>query len=245
MSRRGLAGKLAAMALVLCACQPSAQGTPATASPSPAASPTASPPSSATPPASPSARPTTRPTASPPGAPRAHPGRPYDAAAILEAMRSSRRPGGVPDQVETDAVARAIADATWTWDGSAWSSISIGGSCGPATCTIEVGGSAPDAAAADLYTFRVTLADEAVTLRATDLHAYPSGLEASLDRAARAAVPHRRLRGLALVAARWLPPPDTDSYWLAYRTGGEEGSPGLDVLLDLASGEVLRIEDAG
>src|SRR5919106_411779 len=32
-------------------------------------------------------------------------GRPFEAADLLEAMRSSPRPGGVPDQLETEAIA--------------------------------------------------------------------------------------------------------------------------------------------
>ncbi|HEX7197446.1 MAG TPA: hypothetical protein VF364_11515, partial [Candidatus Limnocylindria bacterium] len=47
-------------------------------------------------------------------------GRPFDAEAILAAMRDSRRPGGVPDEMQTDAIAAAVADAIWTIDGEPW-----------------------------------------------------------------------------------------------------------------------------
>jgi hypothetical protein len=175
-----------------------------------------------------------------PSDPPAAPGRPYDADSLLAAMRASTRPGGVPDQLETDAVAEAVSGQIWTWDGQPWQVLSAGGACGPTACTLDVAGSADGAAGADLYSFGVEPEGDQVTLLASDLHAYPTSLDARLDQAARAAA-GEELGDLAYVGARWLPPPDDGRYWLAYRSGGEEGAPGVDVLLDLDSGAVLEL----
>lgn len=173
------------------------------------------------------------------------PGRPYDAAAILAAMRGSRRPGGVPAAVQTDEVASAVAESIWTWDGDPWRVIAVGGSCGPASCLLDVAGSPAASAGADLYSFSVDPDGGSVELLTADLHGYPAALDARLDEVARAGIDPVRLADLALVGARWLPPPEAGRYWLAYRSGGEEGAPGLDVLVDLEAGEVLSIDELG
>jgi hypothetical protein len=165
------------------------------------------------------------------------PGRPYDAASLLTAMRESRRPGGVPDELETDAIGAALSEQVWTWDGRPWTTMSIGGACGPSSCTLDVAGSRDGAAGSDLYSFAVA-ADGEVTLVTADLHAYDASLDRALERAALGAAADQ-LAGLAYVGASWLPPPDTGRYWVAYRSGGEEGAPGLDLLLDLATGRIL------
>jgi len=177
-----------------------------------------------------------------PGESLARPGTPYSPAEVLAAMRDSRRPGGVPDELETDAVASAVAAELWTWDGDPWLSWSAGGACGPQMCSLDVAGSPASAAGTDLYTFVIDAGSGAVTLASTDLHGHPTRLEARLHAIARRELEAADLDGLSLVGTRWLPPPDTDRYWLAYRSGGEEGAPRLDVLVDLASGEVLEID---
>jgi hypothetical protein len=166
-------------------------------------------------------------------------GQPYDAAALLTAMRDSTRPGGVPDELETDAVAAALADHLWTWDGRPWETISVGGACGPAECSLEVAGSAEGMAGADLYLFSVDPATGEVTAEPPDLHGYPTALDAVLDAMARAAAADE-IGDLAYTSARWLPPPQEGRYWLAYRTGGEEGAPGLDLLLDAGTGAIVE-----
>jgi hypothetical protein len=166
-------------------------------------------------------------------------GRPYDGATVLAAMRASTRPGGVPDEIETEPVATAISELVWTWAGRRWEILSVGGACGPAECTVELAGSPASAAGADLYTFAVDRANGTVTLESTDLHGYPAALDAVLDELAQDAA-GSELDGLALASASWLPPPDAGRYWLAYRSGGEEGAPGLDLLLDAATGEVVE-----
>jgi hypothetical protein len=175
------------------------------------------------------------------GAVLSEPGAPYDIDAILDLMASSRRPGGVPEVLHNRQVAASIAHAAWTWDGRPWDTVSVSAACGPERCSLELAGASNGGAGTDLYSFSVEPDARRVELIATDLHGYPAELEAQLDAAARAALDPERLDGLALVGARWLPPPDTDRYWLAYRSGGEEGAPRLDVLLDLVSGEVLEV----
>lgn len=169
----------------------------------------------------------------------AMPGRPYDAEAVLAGMRDSQRPGGVPHQLETDEIAGVVSRELWTWDGQPWQVLSIGGACGPDSCSLDVAGSRGDTSGADLYSFVVDPASRAVTISTTDLHAYPGGLDVSLKAAARAAG-GESLDGLAFVGASWLPPPHAGRYWLAYRSGGEEGAPGLDLLIDLASGKLIE-----
>jgi hypothetical protein len=164
---------------------------------------------------------------------------------ILEAMAASRRPGGVPAELQNRQVAASVAHAAWTWDGAPWDALAISGSCGPERCTLELAGTAGQGAGEDLYSFSVDADARRAELVAADLHGYPSDLEADLDAAARAALDPKRLEGLALVGARWLPPPDRDRYLLAYRSGGEEGAPRLDVLLDLATGEVIDVVEGG
>ena len=166
-------------------------------------------------------------------------GQPYDGAAMLAAMRDSARPGGVPAEMETNAVAADVAGQVWTWDGQPWDTLSVGGACGPAECDLDVAGSTEGMAGADLYTFTVDPAGGDVTLQSTDLHGYPAALDAELDETARADA-GGELDDLAFVSARWLPPPDQGRFWLAYRTGGEEGAPGLDLLLDTTTGAILE-----
>lgn len=180
-------------------------------------------------------------TASPEAGPAVVPaaGQPYDAATLLAAMRDSTRPGGVPDELETEDVAAAVAEGIWTWDGEPWDTLSVGGACGPAECSLDVAGSADGMAGADLYSFTVGTATGEVTQAPADLHGYPAALDAVLDGMARTAAGDE-IGDLAFVSARWLPPPDEGRYWLAYRTGGEEGAPGLDLLLDAATGQIIE-----
>lgn len=177
--------------------------------------------------------------------PAVDPGRPYDAQDVLAAMRESRRPGGVADELQTEEVARQVAEQLWTWDGAPWTSVAVSGSCGPDACTLEIAGSVDGGAGADAYSFTVDPANGAVQLAASDLHGYPAGLDDQLDAIARGELPAASLEGQALLGARWLPPPETGRYWLSYRSGGEEGSPGTDVLVDLAAGTVVETREPG
>jgi hypothetical protein len=217
MARRQCAILLLTLALAACGAPPGASMPSGSASPAMTDSP--------------SAAPTLR-------ASLAEPGRPYDGHAVLQAMRDSPRPGGVPDELETDEIAAAVARELWTWGGQAWPSMQIGGSCGPASCSLEVGGSPRGAAGSDLYVLRVDLASSAVSVDNIDLHGYPAALDRDLKAACSANAPNA-VAGLAFTSARWIPPPDAGRFWVAYRSGGEEGSRGVDLLVDLATGELL------
>ena len=166
--------------------------------------------------------------------------RPYDADAVLAAMADSRRPGGVPDRIETAAVAAQVANVIWTYDGRPYPSLVIGGSCGATSCTLEVSGQPIGGAGADLFVFSVTQPAGAVTLTTTDLHGYPSGLDAQIEAVVRGGTDADRLAGLAYRAASWQLPPRNGWFWAAFRSGGEEGSPGLDVLVDLPARSVME-----
>ena len=156
-------------------------------------------------------------------------------------MRESRRPGGVPDELETDAIAAAVAEHIYTFDGEPWPEIVAGGSCGPETCTLEVGGTPDGALGEDLYAFSVLPSTDAVELVSADLRGLPADLLEELDLMAR-----RDLDDpgsvVELQSASWLPPPDDGVFELAYRSGGEEGSCALNVTLDAVSEEVVSRE---
>lgn len=165
------------------------------------------------------------------------PGRPYDGADILAAMRESRRPGGVPDQLETDAIATAVAEQVWTIGGEPWALVGIGGTCGAQMCDLEVGGSRGGVVGEDLYLFSVDLDDGSVTLLDSVLLGLDPETVEALDIAARERW-EDNLSGYLLAAARWRAPPDEHRFELAYRSGGEEGSPQIDLILDVEAGTV-------
>jgi hypothetical protein len=165
-------------------------------------------------------------------------GHPYDAAAILEAMRESVRPGGVPAAVQTFEIAGAIAGQIWTLGGEPWDAIAIGGSCGPASCTLDVTGAKAGGDEVDAWIFGVT-PEGAVERLDADLHLVPNGAGATLDALARAG--SAELDGLLLASVRWAPPPDPMQFVLAYRAGDEEGSCARDVTLD-ADGQLIGVE---
>lgn len=170
----------------------------------------------------------------------AEPGRPFDATAILEAMRTSRRPGGVPDELETERIAGAVAEAIWTFDGRPWTTMSIGGSCGTDTCLLEVAGTRPGMAGEDLWVFEAAPAPGDVALTTAELHSVPKDLVARLDETLSTDILSRMARGtMALTSVRWLPPPDEGHFVLGYRSGGEEGSCGVDVTVHAPTAEVV------
>jgi hypothetical protein len=168
------------------------------------------------------------------------PGRPFDAATLLAAMRDSRRPGGVPDQVETDAIAAALAGAIWTFDGRPWTTTAAGASCGPASCTLEVAGAAAGAHGDDLWMFAVSPMTGSVEIVSSELRSLPADLLVPLDEMARSVVADGSLAGMLLAGARWLPPPDTGVFVMSYRSGGEEGSCRIDLTLDAAHAVLVR-----
>ena len=137
---------------------------------------------------------------------------PFDVASLLAAMRDSRRPGGVPDELETDAIAGAVADALWAFAGQPWTTAVVGGSCGPQSCTLEVAGATPGAQTDDVWVFTVTPATGDVRLLDAELGSVPPELLPTLDEAARALDGSGSLEGMLLASVSWLPPPQAGSF---------------------------------
>ena len=195
---------------------------------------------SASAPASPSPTPTPM-----PGVALPEPGRPFDAATILAAMRDSRRPGGVPDEIETEAIGTALASAIWTFDGAPWTTTAAGGSCGPQTCTLELAGAREGLTGDDLWVFSVTPATGSVEVVTAELRALPADLLAALDGLVRALDADGSLSGMILASVKWLPPPAGGAFVASYRSGGEEGSCGADVTLDALGGALISEQPVG
>lgn len=147
-------------------------------------------------------------------------------------MRTSRRPGGVPDRLETDVIAAAVADSIWTYGGEPWTMMAIGGSCGPDECTLETAGTRPGGLGEDLWVLEIVPSVGTVTVKSANLSAIPIETVDALDELARALVGQERMDGLALTSARWLPPPMGGQFVMSYRSGGEEGSCGADITID-------------
>lgn len=173
------------------------------------------------------------------------PGRPYDADDLLDAMRDSRRPGGVPAELQDPQIAAELADRLWTFDGQPWDAIAAGGSCGPATCSLEVSGGPAARDREDAWVFSIDRASGAVEVVTADLRAVPDETAAILDRWARVLDEDGLLDGLLTTSANWLPPPAEDRFRLAYRSGGEEGSCAVDLELDAAAGRIVELIPTG
>lgn len=173
------------------------------------------------------------------------PGKPFDAQDILEAMRDSRRPGGVAPELQTEAIAGAVADTIWTLQGERWDSIATSGACDPDACTLEVAGSAAGDAGEDVWLLSVDPATAEVEVVNADLHAIPGVTVDAVDLVARAADGGAALGDLLLTSVRWLPPPDDDAFALAYRSGDEEESCSIDVRLDVGTGELTDVATSG
>ena len=160
-------------------------------------------------------------------------------------MRQSRRPGGVPDQLETDAVASAIAAEIWTIDGEPWSAMTVGGSCGPVRCTVEVGGGHAGASGNDLWSLEVIPGSGQVAVLDANLASIPPDVAATLDAGARAADARIDEAGLMLTAARWAGPDAPSAFEVSYRSGNEEGSCQLEVAVDVAAGTHETVSATG
>ena len=161
-------------------------------------------------------------------------------------MRTSRRPEGVPDELETEAIATQLANAIWTVDGEPWTTMAIGGSCGPRSCSLEVAGSGSASTGEDLWAFDIDRATGQASLVSAQVGALPADLVGALDQLARTLVGEDALEGMALGSARWSPPPAAEGHFvLSYRSGGEEGSCGIDLTLDAAAPAVTERTSVG
>lgn len=173
------------------------------------------------------------------------PGRPYDAADLLEAMRDSRRPGGVPIELQDPQIAAELADRLWTFDGHPWDAIAAGGGCDASTCTLELSGGTDLSEGEDVWVFAIDLTSGAVEVVDADLHAVRDATAVTLDRWARALDADGLLDGLLTTAVRWLPPPAEDRFRLAYRSGNEEESCAVDLELDALAGRIIEVTPTG
>jgi hypothetical protein len=158
-------------------------------------------------------------------------------------MRTSRRPGGVPDELETEAIASEIARQVWTFDGAPWEAMTVSGSCVTTACTLELVGTRRDADGEDLWTFAIAPDEGRVEVVTSELAATPNDLAAALDALAHRLAPEGLLDGMLLSSAKWLPPPDTGAFALAYRSGNEEGSCEVDLVLDAVGGRIVLASD--
>lgn len=154
-------------------------------------------------------------------------------------MQTSPRPDGVPDELETTAVATAVADAVWTFDGRPWETMVAGGSCGTDTCLLELAGTRTGAAGEDLWVFEVDPGTSTVTLVTAELRAIPPAAVTTVDTAARSQASPGLLDDLELTNAAWTPPPAPSTYELSYRSGGEEGACAVEIVVDGTSGDLL------
>lgn len=173
------------------------------------------------------------------------PGQPFDADDILAAMRDSRRPGGVPETLQTDAIAAAVAEVLWTLEGDRWETISAGGSCDAGSCRLELAGGVEGAVGEDVWVLSVDPESATVEVETADLHAVPSEAADALDRLARGAEGGSALDDLLLTSVRWQPPPDASRFVLAYRSGDEEESCSMDVELDRETLTVTEVASSG
>jgi hypothetical protein len=169
-------------------------------------------------------------------------GRPLDAATILAAMRASRRPGGVPDEIETSQIAERVAEAVWTVDGEPWDTLTVGGACGPQQCTLEVQGARDGTEGTDAWAFSVDPVSGSVDVVEHTLAALPAPLVEDLDGLAR---DHETLDGLVRTSARWLGPEAPSRFVLSYREGDEEGSCSVDVTVDADGRRIVDVARAG
>lgn len=173
------------------------------------------------------------------------PGQPFEADDILAAMEGSQRPGGVPEALQTDEVATAIADVLWTLEGDPWDMSSAGGTCAADTCTLELAGSVAGGGGEDLWVLSVNPATAAVEVVTADLHAVPDEAAEALNRLARGSEGGGALDGMLLTSVRWQPPPDANRFVLAYRSGDEEESCSMDVELDIETLMVTEVDSSG
>lgn len=157
-------------------------------------------------------------------------------------MRTSTRPDGVPAQLQTPEVAAAIAARLWTIDGGAPDTLVVSATCGR-TCSVEVAAGRDGTVAEDLWVLAVDPATAAVEVVSTELRAVAPNLVARLDSMGRGLRPMPAK--VLLTTVTWQPPPDTDLFGLAYRSGGEEGSCAIDLLVDAREGTLVDSRSVG
>lgn len=186
-------------------------------------------------------------------APTGH-GRPYSAgeiAALLQEAITARPWAFAPElraPAVMDAVARAVADGVFTFDGRPYQRVSFGASCSqpPDHCDLTMTGVpvfTGDPEATDRYWWTVAPAGPLVTAADHGLRGFPAGLAAGLDALARSLDTGGRFRDLPLEVVEWeLPPPD-DAWVLRYSLGTGEGDPLFFVTLDRRAQRIVSIRE--
>ena len=226
----GLLNRITALAFVLVAlaagCSPLAAGPPAATH---KASYTLPPPT---------------PTLSPIGtAAPSRPDRPYTAETIAEELGDV--PYNYPAQLRTPAIAEALADALWTYDGRPYRELSFQGSCdeGGARCDLTVSGLpdfVPTRDRSDIYFWSYVPSSGVLTpTGGLGLKGYPPELDPELDALARSLDAEGLLASKGFLGAGWVPPDGL--FVLRYGNGLEEGDPTLLVTLDSSNRRIVSI----
>lgn len=202
-----------------------------------------------TPTLSPTGTPAAAPSASGPGPGGAstdrRPGRPYTAADIERELADV--PEEFPDRLRDPALAGAIADALWTYDGRPYAELWLLGSCSTngaceltATGRPESGGEE----SSDVYFWQVPARSSTLVASGPPaLKGYPPELASEVDGLVRSLDRDGVLTGLSLLGVEWAVPPPDDGYVARYGTGDEEGARVVQVLVDRSAGQILRIAE--
>jgi hypothetical protein len=127
----------------------------------------------------------------------------------------------------------------------AWDTILVSASCGDPACLVEVAGARDGTDGDDLWTFTADPSDGSVQVDAAELRAIPEEVVEQLDLLARSLLDEADVEGMRLTATTWEPPPDGDRFDLSYRSGGEEGSCGLDVAIEPRQREIVDQRSVG
>jgi hypothetical protein len=169
------------------------------------------------------------------------PGTPYTGAELLNLLNFTPVP--LPPPMTSLAAMELIAHEIWTWDGARYDDLSLSGSCGQDTCTVEIGGGRSGARGSDVHGVVVAVPDLVTRSAGHSLSAYPAALDPKLEDLARQLVAPQLLRRMTYRGAQWHLRPEPDQYTLTFAVDDTEGSPGKRVTLDLLRRMLISIED--
>jgi hypothetical protein len=158
------------------------------------------------------------------------------------------KPG--PTLVATDllnsAVAAAIADAIWTWDGQSYDRWWIEAYCAR-TCELVIQGipASDIAGEEDMYHFhQFDPSRPAQTLELGDypsLGGYPAALDPEIEQLGRALDEGGVLDDLGYFHASWFPPPRSGEFLAFFSDGNEEGGSNAYVWLNLVERRLIKL----
>jgi hypothetical protein len=171
------------------------------------------------------------------------PGQPYVAEDLASYINAA--PVGFPTALRTPAVAEALADRIWTFDGQPYRDLWLAGSCENGACEFSATGVPAFARSADVvdaYFLKVNLGSGLFSDGGRpSLKGLPSELVPRLDAIARAHDAAALLADEALLGATWEIPPPAGTFLLRYGRGLEEGDPAAFVTVSLPDEKVLSI----